>query len=143
MDILFCYSTSFPAYGDLLSEFSYTLGHKLRPGAQVQLMYACTRVWCLIPCVASDAVGKILFQRTTANASKAIYFLVSGKIDTETFRPDRRLFPLYSNGANNGAASSPWIKWLESLLQAISAGVLLVRATRQLRASHPPHSNRA
>ncbi|CAM9750199.1 unnamed protein product [Hapterophycus canaliculatus] len=35
IDVLFCYSSSFPAYGDLLTEFSYTLGHKLRPGAQV------------------------------------------------------------------------------------------------------------
>ncbi|CAM9528453.1 unnamed protein product [Ectocarpus sp. 12 AP-2014] len=35
IDVLFCYSSSFPAFGDLLTEFSYTLGHKLRPGAQV------------------------------------------------------------------------------------------------------------
>lgn len=35
-DILFCYSSSFPAQGDLLTELSYTLGHKLRPGSQVR-----------------------------------------------------------------------------------------------------------
>ncbi|CAM9764436.1 unnamed protein product [Ectocarpus sp. 6 AP-2014] len=35
IDVLFCYSSSFPAFGNLLTEFSYTLGHKLRPGAQV------------------------------------------------------------------------------------------------------------
>ncbi|CAM9148012.1 unnamed protein product, partial [Ascophyllum nodosum] len=35
VDVLFCYSSSFPAFGDLLTEFSYTLGHKLRRGAQV------------------------------------------------------------------------------------------------------------
>lgn len=36
IDVLFCYSSSFPAFGDLLTEFSYTLGHKLRPGTQVK-----------------------------------------------------------------------------------------------------------
>lgn len=41
IDVLFCYSSSFPAFGDLLTEFSYTLGHKLRLGAQVG--ECCTR----------------------------------------------------------------------------------------------------
>jgi len=49
IDILFCYSSSFPAFGDLLTEFSYTLGHKLRPGAQVGAFGDCFGVPCLRP----------------------------------------------------------------------------------------------
>ncbi|CAN0371130.1 unnamed protein product, partial [Discosporangium mesarthrocarpum] len=35
VDVLFCYCSTWPAQGDMLTELSYTLGHQLRPGTQV------------------------------------------------------------------------------------------------------------